>query len=200
MCSHSSFTINLKYKIKRTFLFSFLCHLYITMHFFFLKINIQCNITTVKWMICENEAIYHSKSLLCVFKNSCHKKKNNASYICHLGNDLIITKYTTPNSTRRGFVMVKRLYMYIAAGIINFLDHWGIYAIVSHWLIFMLWWSIDNALTAPGMIRWPIVGCSFTFLYNYISLFRIEVHTEVVDDLQKNERNYRIQKGFFPLH
>lgn len=197
MCSHSSFTINLKYKIKRTFLFSFLCHLYNAN--FFLKINIQCNITTVKWMTGENEAIYHSKSLLWVFKNSCHKK-NNASYTCHLGNDLIITKYTTPNSTRRGFVMVKRLYMYIAAGIINFLDHWGIYAIVSHWLIFMLWWSIDNALTAPGMIRWPIVGCSFTFLYNYISLFRIEVHTEVVDDLQKNERNYRIQKGFFPLH
>lgn len=183
---------------KDIFVFLFMSSLHYNA-IFFLKINIQCNITTVKWMIGENEAIYHSKSLLCVFKNSCHKK-NNASYICHLGNDLIITKYTTPNSTRRGFVMVKRLYMYIAAGIINFLDHWGIYAIVSHWLIFMLWWSIDNALTAPGMIRWPIVGCSFTFLYNYISLFRIEVHTEVVDDLQKNERNYRIQKGFFPLH
>lgn len=124
-------------------------------------------------------------------------KKNNASYICHLGNDLIITKYTTPNSTRRGFVMVKRLYMYIAAGIINFLDHWGIYAIVSHWLIFMLWWSIDNALTAPGMIRWPIVGCSFTFLYNYISLFTIEVHTEVVDDLQKTSEITAFKKVFF---
>lgn len=99
-------------------------------------------------------------------------KKKCIVYICHLGNNMIITKYTTPNSTWQGFVMVKRLY--IAARIINFLDHRGIYMVSFHtdWFLCydgqltMHWrlraWFAD--LSRPVLLPSSIIICHYSQL------------------------------------
>lgn len=87
------------------------------------------------------------------------QKKQCIVYICHLGNNMIITKYTTPNSTWQRFVMVKRLY--IAARIINFLDHRGIYMVSFHTDWFLCY---DGQLTMHWRLRAWLADLSRPFL------------------------------------